>query len=134
MTEKIPTASVSIETGKNFLIKAREFLETMESSLANRKWNAAALNAIHAGISACDAVTTVLGGVRSKSQKHEDAVKVLKQISSAPGTTEAAGHLHQLLRLKHNVEYEGRLFVQTDAVTLAKHARRFVEWAGPLVG
>jgi len=133
MAEKFRTATVTAQRGSNFFIKAREFAETMENCIAQRKWNAAALNAIHAGISACDAVTSSLGGVRSKSQRHEDAVQLLRSTARAPGTEEAANHLHQLLRAKHNVEYEGRLFVQAESLPLAKHARQFLAWVNGIV-
>jgi hypothetical protein len=134
VAEKLKTADVDPQQGPNFLIKAKEFAETMEESVARRKWNAAALNAIHAGISACDAVTSALSGTRSRSQRHDDAVKLLKTCVRARGTDEAANHLHQLLRAKHNVEYEGRLFTQSEALALANHARKFVAWARELVG
>ena len=133
MAEKFRTTATTPQQGTNFLIKAREFAETMENCIAQRKWNAAALNAIHAGISACDAVTATFGGVRSKSQRHEDAVKLLRDTSRAPGTEEAANHLHQLLRAKHNVEYEGRLFAQPESLPLAKHARQFLAWVNGIV-
>ncbi|MBI5525482.1 MAG: hypothetical protein HY897_04040 [Deltaproteobacteria bacterium] len=133
MADKLKTADVDPQQGPNFLIKAAEFAETMENCVAQRKWNAAALNAIHSGICACDAVTSSLGGLRSKSQRHEDAVRLLKSTVRAAGTDEAANHLHQLLRAKHNVEYEGRLFTQSETLALANHSRKFLAWARGLL-
>lgn len=51
---------------KNYWRKATEFYETMQDNLIKSKWNAAALNAIHAGISANDALLVCFHG----SKKH----------------------------------------------------------------
>ena len=50
------TAKVEKTLYKNYLQKTLEFRETMRTCLSATNWNSAALNAIHAGISANDAV------------------------------------------------------------------------------
>lgn len=52
---RIKTSKVDKEDYHKYWKKAEEFYETAEDRLTKGKWNAAALNAIHSGISANDA-------------------------------------------------------------------------------
>ncbi len=65
----------------NYLKKAEEFYETMQDSLIKKRWNAAASNAIHSGISSTDSVAVFIKGLRSSSEKHEDIEKILKELN-----------------------------------------------------
>jgi len=122
------TAKIAKALYKNYLQKALEFRDTMRNSLSSSNWNAAALNAIHTGISANDAVLTCFHGIRSISPKHDDAVKLLRDLMKDEKAKTAANHLSKLIYAKNLVEYESRLFSQSEAHTIAKHAERFVEW------
>lgn len=51
MTKNIKTSRVSKSDYINYLKKSEEFLSSAQDSLIKEKWNAAGLNAIHAGIS-----------------------------------------------------------------------------------
>jgi len=118
---------------KNYLRKATEFYETMQDNLIKGKWNAAALNAIHAGISANDALLVYFHGIRSSSPKHDDAVRLLVSLTKHPDAEKNAAHLRKLIAMKNIVEYESRLFTRHEAEALSKHAERFFRWVEGLL-
>ena len=73
----VSTRKLSPAKAGNYLKKAEElYLETLEARRSGR-FNSAVISAIHCGISASDAYTVYLGGVRSASKDHGDAVKLL---------------------------------------------------------
>ena len=67
-----------------FLTKAEEYLASAEDSLAAERYTPAAGNAIHAGISAKDAIVTALTGTTSRGKDHATAARELR---TALGTT-----------------------------------------------
>jgi hypothetical protein len=133
MTVKFKIGKSSKEDYKKFLKKADEFYEMMQQSLMKEKWNAAGLNAIHAGISANDALLTFHFGLRSISPKHDDAVKLLISMMTRDETEKKAKHLRRLISDKNLVEYDGRLLSRREAESLAKHAERFLVWVRSLL-
>lgn len=133
MRDKFKVGKTFKEDYIKFLKKADEFLEIMHVSLKKEKWNAAGLNAIHAGISANDALLTFHFGLRSISPKHDDAVRLLISMMKRADTETKAKHLRSLLSMKNMVEYEGRLFSKKEAESLAKHAERFLNWIKSLL-
>ena len=56
MTSKFKTRDVGKAHYANFLKKAQECFHAARNSFANQEWNAAAINAIHCTIAACDAM------------------------------------------------------------------------------
>ena len=60
---------------KAFLKKAEEYLASAEDNLAADRHTPAAGDAIHAGISAKDAIVTVLTGASRKAKDHAAAAK-----------------------------------------------------------
>lgn len=64
---------------KSYLKKAGEYLASAESNLAAKRYTPAVGDAIHAGISAKDAIVTVLTGSTSKGRSHAAAAKELGQ-------------------------------------------------------
>ena len=128
MNIKVPTAKINKIFYKNYWFKALEFRETMRTSSSLSNWNAVSLNAIHAGISANDAVLVCFYGVRSISPKHDDAVKLLRDLMKNDKAKNAANHLSKIIYAKNLVEYESRLFTQAEAHTIVKHTERFMEW------
>lgn len=133
MTTKFKIGKTSKEDYKKFLMKAEEFFDIMHESLKKKSWNAAGLNAIHAGISANDALLTFHFGLRSISPKHDDAVELLVSMMKRNDTETKAKHLRRLLSVKNLVEYDGRLFSKSEAESLAKHAERYLNWAKSLL-
>ena len=61
-----------------FLTKAEEYLASAEDSLAAERYTPASGNAIHAGISAKDAIVTALTGTTSKGKDHATAARELR--------------------------------------------------------
>lgn len=113
---------------RQYLAKADEFLGAMESMLVAGLWDAAGLAAIHAGISATDAVLSYRGGVRSAGQDHRAAAELLVQVLGS-SAEEGAKHLRRLVQKKTLVEYEQRRLTQAEAIDLAEHTRRLLKWA-----
>jgi hypothetical protein len=133
MTAKFKIGKSSKEDYKKFIKKADEFYEMMLQSLVKEKWNAVGLNAIHAGISANDALLTFHFGLRSISPKHDDAVKLLISMMKRDDVETKAKHLRRLISTKNLVEYDGRLLSRREAESLAKHAERFLAWVKSLL-
>lgn len=101
----------------------------MENALANERWNAVGLNGIHCLISSCDALTIYFLGKRSASQKHEGAVKLINELDIDKSTKrDRLGQALSILQPKTRVEYEGELFTEKEAHTMAKQVKRFYGW------
>jgi len=111
-----------------YLRMAEEFLAVSQRCLEEGLLKAAGLNAVHAAISAADAVCVFEVRERSSSFRHEDAAELLLG-SGAPGAREKAAQLGAVLALKNLVEYESRLLRDGEARPLVKRASRLVEWA-----
>ncbi len=133
MLKKIATAEVEKSKYINFLKKSLEFYQSMRDALDQELWSSAGLNAVHAGISADDALLVYFHGVRSLSSDHRDAINLTLSLISQDGAQEAASHLRRLIAKKNLIEYEGKVFSRTDAEEVAKHAERFINWARELL-
>ena len=129
MESKGKTIKIDKAKYSGFLKKAKEFISSMEDDLAKERWNSACLNAIHSAISANDALLACFHGIRSISPKHDDAVRLLISLFKTEEARKNAEHLQELIRRKNLLEYQDKLFSGSDAGTLSKHARRFLEWA-----
>ena len=113
-----------------YLGKAAEFLAAAKAAHAAQQSDAALLLAIHAGISACDAVTVALGAVRSTDPDHLKAVDLLETAARrSQEVRERANQLRSLLKLKNLVEYEDRRVSAKEADAGTKRAERLVSWA-----
>lgn len=106
------------------LAKAREFLEAAEASLVHHRNNAAASDAVLAGINAKDAICLALTGRTGKGESHHEAVPELKRAGRAGATL--APTLSRLLKVKTKAQYTPASVTSTDA-------RRSVEWAQRLI-
>jgi len=113
--------------------KAAEFFESMQHAMQTEQWNAVGLNAVHCGISACDAVLVRYTQQRSASSDHEAAVFLLKSLIKLPDAKQKADTLRRILQEKHQIEYEDRSTTQREAAELAKLTERFFRWAEGLV-
>ena len=114
----------------NYLKKAEEFYETMKNALNNKRWNAAASNAIHAGISSSDSVSVFIKGLRSSSEKHDDVEKILRDLNlDKQELNDKINQIKNLLGIKNSVEYEERLVNESMALNAAKNAERLLRWA-----
>lgn len=106
------------------LDQAQQFLAAAEYSRDENHHDAAASNAVLAGIRAADAIRTARNGSYARVKKHEDAVRLTAQ--AGPEGRSAATLLTRLLAIKSKAQYD------TTAVT-ADAARRAVVTAGKLV-
>lgn len=92
------------------------------------------LTAIHAAISASDAVTVALAGRRSADPDHQRAADLLEEVAS--GSEEIRTRVRQiraLLAKKNVVEYESRRATSSEAGESVRRAERIVAWAGELI-
>ena len=112
--------------------KCREFTDTAQTALATERWNAAGLNAIHAGIVAADAALIASAGLRSASQDHGSVISLLERQVPEFGATQRR-QLSGLLKMKNQVAYEQRLLTQIEARQLVDHATRLTRWAEVVV-
>ena len=89
--------------------------------------NAIGICLIHAVISANDAVTINAAEVRSSSEQHADAQKLLKEVvNDVPAqVTRAFG---AVVQAKFEYEYSGEIFTQAAAKRLMVKAERFYKW------
>ena len=114
---------------KNYLAKAEQFNETARDAYQKENWNAVGLNAVHAAISANDAITVYYKKIRSASENHGDAAGLLLEtLSGEKDAKQYAKHLIWLISRKNLIEYESRLFYMKEAEAALKHADRFLMW------
>jgi len=115
---------------KNYLLKSQQFLETAQDAFDNEQWNSVGLTAVHAAISANDAITVYIMKKRSVSEKHSDAAELLSECFKRDAESRKfSKHLLWLIGRKNLVEYESRLFYKKEAEEALKHAERFLNWA-----
>lgn len=117
-----------------YLEKARQFAEEARLARERSHHDAAMLDAIHAAISAADAVTVALAGRRSADPDHQRAADLLEQV--APSSEEVRATVRQvraLLRSKNTVEYESRRATAREAADAVRRAERIVDWAATLL-
>lgn len=123
------TRKVNKELYLNYLQKARENLEAAKESLQAGRWNAATINAVHSGISATDALTVFMIGVRHAGQRHEDALSLLQTLNLPKNELKnKSRQLSRLLSIKNASEYEERLIRKKEAAMAVRDAERYVEW------
>jgi predicted nucleotidyltransferase len=131
LVDKLPVRTEKLERSKGlvYLRKAEEFARSMNDASARADWNAVGLNAVHAVISACDALTTAFLGVRSRSQDHEEVAKLIRNlpVNEAPAKADTAVHV---IQLKNLVEYEARDLDPQEAEMVCTKVGRFLAWAG----
>ncbi len=118
--------SVSPGGAGNYLKKAEEFAASMEENLDEERWNAAALSAVHAAISAGDAMLAAFVGIRSAEQDHRRIVPLLSDHLGKDGGR-MANHVQRVVARKNLFEYEERLIRKSDAFRMANHVRRLLQ-------
>jgi hypothetical protein len=112
---------------RNYLTKAEEYLASAEANLAAGRHTPAAGDAIHAGISAKDAIVTALTGTSTKGRDHGTAAKELRQaLGRRAEATAAAKALRELLSAKGEVEYGVALITAAKAGAIVRRAQGLV--------
>lgn len=122
------TRPVSRAEARSYFAKARQFLAVAEFAHTSAHWDALGLNAVHAVISAADAVMVFRGGLRSTQPDHRAARDLLEEVVGSDAKP-ALRHLTAVLAKKNLVEYEQRRLTQQEAGDMLVHAGRFVAWA-----
>ena len=115
------------------LAKAGEFAASARDEFEVGRHNASALAAIHAGISAADAVTVHTGGVVSTGPSHATVIHVLEQCLPGGPPAAAERQLLGILRMKNDIEYTERAIERSQARVLVDQAERFVRWSRSLI-
>jgi len=124
-TRRVPKAKAGAYLGK-----ATEFLAAATAAREAGQSDAALLLAVHSGISACDAVSIALAGVRSADPDHLRAADLLEKVASQSEEVRGrASQLRGLLKLKNLVEYEDRRVSPIQADDGTKRAERLADWA-----
>lgn len=87
------TSLESKNHAQSYLQKAQEYLDSAQDNLDLERATPAAGDATHAGISAKDAIVTVLTGQTSKAKDHAKAAKELRQALGAHSDARTAEFL-----------------------------------------
>jgi hypothetical protein len=78
-------------------------------------------------------VTINVGEVRSTSEQHTDAQRLLTEvIPEVPAEVSRA--LGDVIRMKYELEYSGELLTLASARRLLRKAERFYNWANEQLG
>jgi uncharacterized protein (UPF0332 family) len=127
------TSMESKNHARSYLRKAEEYLASAQDNLDLERATPAAGDAIHAGISAKDALVTALTGATIKEKDHAKAAKEWRQALGPH--REAAGAeraLRELISMKGDVEYGTTLITLAKAKPLVRRAEALVELAREL--
>ena len=128
MSPQFKTRDVAKAFYSNYLKRAQECLHAAVDSYAKEEWNAAAINAIHCCIAACDSMCVYFLGKRSIGENHNDVVVLFKSINSNEEISINANRISRILRTKNMAEYEERLVYKTEAEKILKDCERFFEF------
>jgi hypothetical protein len=119
---------------KAFLTKAEQYLASSEDNLELERYTPAAGDAVHAGISAKDAIVTALTGSTNKRKDHVTAAKELRRaLAQRPEAATAERALRELIAAKGDVEYGTALINSAKAAPLVKRAHTLVDLAVEIV-
>ena len=128
MTPRFKTRDVAKSFYSNYLKRADECFHAAQRSFKNEEFNAAAINAIHSCIAACDAMCVYFLGKRHSGEDHNDAAGLFKSIKSDEAINTNANRILRILRMKNMAEYEERLIYKAEAEKILKDCERFLEY------
>ena len=112
---------------RRYLTKARGYLDAARL-FADEHADVAASNAVHAAITAADAICCARARRRSRDPDHARAVEVLAFIDP-----EAARWLQQALAARHRAQYDDRPVSPSEAIRSIRAAEQLVERAARTV-
>lgn len=125
--KKVKTIAVNKSDYKIYLKKASDFFEMMQKSQDSETWTAVGLSAVHCAISCSDALLTFHLGVRSGSEDHRQVLDVLTRIPKI-GINSEVNTFKRIIAKKSIIAYECREFRRSEAIDIAKLAKRFYKW------
>jgi len=136
MSSVRPRRRVGRHRAKDYWQVASHLMESARAliTLGDESYgNAIGICLIHAVISANDAVTINAAEIRSSSEHHADAQKLLQEvIRNVPAQVVRA--LGAVIQAKFEYEYSGEVFTQAVAKRLLVKAERYYQWAAEQVG
>jgi len=124
---------VSQAEAHRLLAKAEEFSQAARADFAQDRFSACALAAIHAGISAADAVTAFTRSVVSAAPDHLEVVQLLRHSLRDGLPSKNERQLVGLLKVKNEVEYTGQIVTASQAKIMVDQATRFVAWSRSVI-
>ncbi|MFH1821116.1 MAG: HEPN domain-containing protein [Methanobacteriota archaeon] len=123
------TRSVDRPKYRVYFRKSEEFMATANDSLANSRYNACMLNAVHAAISAADARLVFVKGFRHAGMKHDEDVELFSTIfKGEPDHKKNVSRFSSILSVKNGAEYLEVLLGNKDAANIVRDASRFLEY------
>lgn len=126
-----PRRRVARRRAKDYWQVATHLMESARAliALGDEKYgNAIGICLIHAVISANDAVTINAAEVRSSSEQHADAQRLLQEVvNDVP--TQVLRAFSAVVQAKFEYEYSGEVFTQAAARRLLAKSERFYKWA-----
>lgn len=122
-----------VSVDKNQFIQYKKIADNFYSGALSEKeaarWNACGVLLIHSAIAYADSITIKFGGLKSRSENHQDVVRLLDTLlPRSENKTSALNQLERLLAHKTNVSYSGEVYDHKDIDKLLKHLERFKEW------
>lgn len=129
MTRAPQTRKVDRSAARVFWNRARQCADVMEEALERGQWEAAGVNAVHAAISANDAVLVALRGLKPSGADHKDAARVLLSQLKEDDAQKAGKRLSVIVAKKSRVEYDDKRFTEKEARDIVLDTQRFLEWA-----
>jgi len=128
------TSTESTNYAKRYLQKAVEYLASAQDNYDLERATPAAGDAIHAGISAKDAIVTMLTGATSKAKDHARSAGELRTaLGSRSEAASAEKALRELITIKGDVEYGTTLITLARAEPLVRRAQTLVDLAKQVV-
>jgi len=128
------TSAESTNYAKRYLQKAVEYLASAQDNFDLERATPAAGDAIHAGISAKDAIVTMLTGTTSKAKDHaRSAAELRTALGSRPEAASAEKALRDLITIKGDIEYGTTLITLAKADPLVRRAQTLVDLAKQIV-
>jgi hypothetical protein len=124
MPKESRSRRVTPAQARSYLGKAEEFLVAARQSLDTGYTLAATSLAVHAGISAGDAICGARTGTRAAGAEHSQAVALLAQAGREGN--DAARLLTRLMPLKNRAEYEPLDVPKATATRAVDQAERIV--------
>ena len=123
------TRDVDKWRSRDYIKRADQCLKSMSRDFEEGSWDSCVILAIHAAISAADALCISALGRRSASDNHKEAIALFLSIN--PMDTEirkAANRLGDLLKIKTDAEYGERPQSGKDAELAKLNAERLVSF------
>ena len=130
MHRGIRVRSASRSSSRGFLVKARECYQGMKDEIEAKRYNSSTILAVHAVISACDALTSFYLQQRSASDRHLDVLSLIGRLPFDKSKLDAKSkQIARVIDVKNAAEYEERSISAREAEDAARDAERTLNWA-----